>query len=123
MPKEPSELEATFVLQLHERGITGWRREYRFHPTRRWRFDFAWRVEGVAVEIEGGTYVHGRHTRGEGFARDCEKYNAAAILGWKVLRFTEKEVNDWSAIETLQQALKGGWQPVAHSDRVQGGAA
>lgn len=123
MPKEPSELEATFILQLHERRVIGWEREYRFHPTRRWRFDFAWRVEGVAVEIEGGTYVNGRHTRGEGFARDCEKYNAAAILGWKVLRFTEKEVNDWSAIETLQQALKGGWQPVATSDRVQGGAA
>ena len=119
----PSELEAVFQLQLMTRGIAGWKREYRFHPTRRWRFDFAWRVEGVAVEIEGGTYVHGRHTRGEGFAQDCEKYNAAAILGWKVLRFTEEEVNDWSAIETLQQALQGGWQPEAHSDMVQGGAA
>ena len=118
----PNELEAVFQLQLMTRGIVGWEREYRFHPTRRWRFDFAWRVEGVAVEIEGGTYVNGRHTRGQGFSRDCEKYNAAAILGWKVLRFTEKEVNDWSAIETLQQALEPGWETVAHSDRVAGGA-
>jgi len=71
-------------------------REYRFHPTRKWRFDFAWprvvcgvrEAGGVAVEIEGGSWSQGRHTRGAGYAGDCAKYNAAVMSGWRVLRFT-----------------------------------
>jgi len=62
--------------------------EYRFHPTRRWRFDFAWPALRLAVEIEGGEWNRGRHTRPRGFADDCEKYNAAAVSGWLVMRFT-----------------------------------
>lgn len=63
-------------------------REYRFQPGRKWAFDFAWPVEQVAVEIDGGVYSHGRHTRGTGFIGDCDKLNAAVMLGWRVLRFT-----------------------------------
>lgn len=63
-------------------------REHRFHPTRDWRFDFAWPALKVAVEVEGGTWVTGRHSRGSGFAKDAEKYNAAVGLGWFVLRYT-----------------------------------
>jgi very-short-patch-repair endonuclease len=72
------------------RGPTGFDlvREYLFARPRRWRFDFAHPCTMVAIEIEGGTWVNGRHTRGSGFEADCEKYNAAAILGWRVLRFT-----------------------------------
>lgn len=63
-------------------------REFCFAPPRRWRFDFAWPTACVAVEIEGGSWMQGRHTRGAGYARDCEKYNAAVMAGWRVLRFT-----------------------------------
>ena len=63
-------------------------REYRFHPTRKWRFDFAWPEARIAVEVEGGTWERGRHTRGAGYAGDCAKYNAAVLGGWRVLRFT-----------------------------------
>ncbi len=63
-------------------------REYRFHQTRKWRFDFAWPEAHVAVEVEGGTWDRGRHTRGAGYAGDCAKYNAAVLGGWRVLRFT-----------------------------------
>jgi len=62
-------------------------RDKTFHPGRRWRFDFSWPSQRVAVEVEGGTWVHGRHTRGAGYARDCEKYNQAQLYGWIVLRF------------------------------------
>ena len=61
--------------------------EYRFHPTRRWRFDYAWPDLKLAVEYEGGTWSGGRHTRALGYAKDCEKYNEAALLGWKVFRY------------------------------------
>ena len=69
-------------------GVSTPKREYKFYPVRRWRFDFAWPEEKVAVEIEGGVYIDGRHTRGEGYERDLEKYNAATASGWKVFRFT-----------------------------------
>lgn len=63
-------------------------REYRFAPPRRFRFDFADPVTLIAVEIEGGNWTGGRHTRGSGFEMDCKKYNLAALRGWKVFRFT-----------------------------------
>lgn len=58
-------------------------REYRFHPKRRWRFDFAWPSVKVAVEIEG----RGRHQTFTGYRADLEKYNEAVQLGWRILRF------------------------------------
>lgn len=79
--------------------------EVLFHPTRKWRFDYAFARAMVAVEIEGGTRQGGRHSRHEGFERDCEKYNEAAILGWKVLRFTTEMVTTGTAINTVLRAL------------------
>ena len=61
--------------------------EYRFAPPRLWRFDYAMPAVLVAVELEGGVWTGGRHTRGAGFLRDCQKYNCAAVIGWAVLRF------------------------------------
>lgn len=66
--------------------------EHRWHPKRRWRFDFAHPESRTAIEIEGGVWAGGRHTRGAGFERDCEKYNAAAMHGWAVLRLTPQMV-------------------------------
>jgi len=54
-----------------------------------WRFDFAWADKKIAVEIEGGVWARGRHTRGDGYTKDCEKYNAAQRHGWVVLRYTK----------------------------------
>lgn len=76
-------------------------REFRFHPKRKWRFDFAWPETKIAVEIEGGTYTRGRHVRPHGYAADCEKYNEATRAGWKVYRFTSKMVADGKAIKFL----------------------
>ena len=67
-------------------------REYPFHPDRRWRFDYAWPKRMLAVECEGGAWTQGRHTRGEGFINDMEKYNAAVQLGWRLLRFTPEQL-------------------------------
>lgn len=80
--------------------------EYRFHPVRKWRFDFAWPDQKVAVEYEGATWIAGRHTRGSGFAKDCEKYNTAATMGWRVLRFTAEMVKSGEAITTIQKMFR-----------------
>lgn len=76
--------------------------EYRFYPKRRWRFDFAWPDLKLALEIEGGSWVYGRHNRPQGFLDDMEKYNAATLLGWKLLRFTPQQIQDGLAIEVLE---------------------
>lgn len=66
--------------------VPPWSREFRFHPERKWRFDFAWPEAMFAVEIEGLTADAGRHQRIAGFTADAEKYEAALELGWTVYR-------------------------------------
>jgi very-short-patch-repair endonuclease len=82
-------------------------RELRFAPPRRWRFDYAWPQRRLALEIEGGIWTGGRHVRGKGYENDCEKYNAAAIRGWTVLRVTTAMVRDGRALALLEQAFTG----------------
>lgn len=89
----PSKLEDLFAFQVRAVRVLPPVREHRFHLTRRWRFDFAWPDIKVAVEVEGGTWGGaGRHTRGSGFMADCQKYNAATLAGWRVLRGDRKMV-------------------------------
>lgn len=80
--------------------------EYRFHPKRRWRFDYAWPDQKIAVEVHGGIHTRGRHTRGTGFEKDREKMNAAQLLGWKVLEVSTGQLEDGYALQVLEEALK-----------------
>lgn len=61
--------------------------EYKFHPSRRFRFDYCHPETKTAIEVEGGIW-DGRHTRPAGYTNDCVKYNLAAGLGFRVFRFT-----------------------------------
>jgi very-short-patch-repair endonuclease len=80
-------------------------REYTFASPRRWRFDFAWWQQKIAVEVEGGSWIAGRHTRGKSFEDDCVKYNEAALRGWRVFRVTPGMIEDGRAIQTIRRAL------------------
>jgi very-short-patch-repair endonuclease len=97
--------EETFALHCKAYGLQP-ERELAFHPKRKWRFDFAFPGYRLAVEIEGGTWARGRHSRGSGYLKDCEKYNTAAMMGWKVLRYPTQLVMDGTAIEQVREALK-----------------
>ncbi len=125
MPKEPSTLEIAFMRTWKANARQEWpypKKQFRFHPKRLWRFDFAWEAHRLAVELEGGVMsfpvkcdkcgepvervnkrtgrkervyaAMGRHTRSAGFQGDCEKYNQATALGWRVLRFTVKDLTE-----------------------------
>lgn len=77
-------------------------REYEFARPRRWRFDVAWPEQKVAIEIEGGSWIRGRHTRGKGYSDDCEKYNEAAFKGWAVFRFTTSQLTPEALLRVVQ---------------------
>jgi len=86
MAKKQSDAEIRMSRALRSQGLRGYRRELKFHPERKWRFDFAWPKHRIALEVEGGVYSRGRHLTPKGFIADCEKYNAAARMGWRVFR-------------------------------------
>ena len=97
--------EATLALHFQAYGLYP-EAEYRFSKDRKFRFDFAFPTRKIAVEVEGGTWVQGRHNRGSSIEADLEKYNQAAIEGWMVLRFTTSQVKDATAIDTIMRALQ-----------------
>jgi very-short-patch-repair endonuclease len=100
-----SQGEETFALHCRVAGLAP-EREHKFHPVRRWKFDFAFPEKMLAVEVEGGTWNMGRHTRGSGYVKDLEKYNAATILGWRVLRYSTEMVISGIAINEVSDFLK-----------------
>lgn len=69
-------------------------REYKFLHDRRFRFDLAIPQVMIAIELEGGIFSTGRHTRGKGYANDAKKYNLAVRHGWKLFRYTTADFND-----------------------------
>ena len=66
--------------------------ELMFHPKRKWRFDYAWEEQKLALEVHGGIHSGGRHTRGRGFVEDRAKMNEATLLGWTVLEVTPEHI-------------------------------
>jgi very-short-patch-repair endonuclease len=93
------------AVSLSAHPLPGYGREYQF---RNWRFDFAWPDYMLAVEVDGGTWSGGRHTRGAGYERDCIKLNEAALAGWLVLRVTGAMVEDGRALAFVERALTDG---------------
>jgi len=107
------ESEASILLWQHLGELHCWHKaEFQFAPPRMWRFDFAiasGKPGGVyAIEIEGGAFTQGRHTRGAGFVKDMEKYNYAALKGWRLLRFTPQQVLKGEAIAFIKRVLAEG---------------
>ena len=116
-----SALEAEFELILMANKIP-YAREFMFHDTRKWRFDFvvldgfkinlqdkimvkkSAQKHKLAIEIEGGIFVNGRHNRPAGYVNDMLKYNEAVINGWRVLRYTTPQFRG-TAIEDIKSII------------------
>ena len=95
IPKAPSKLEATLSLRIRGSKLPVPEKELHFHPSRKWRFDFAWPELMLVVETQAGAESHGTKNRAglvrknghlvvSGYRKDCEKYNEAAML--KILK-------------------------------------
>jgi hypothetical protein len=93
-----------FLMFLEQRKfIDGYELEYRFDPNRRFRFDWAIPSLMIGIEFEGVMSEKSRHTTVTGYTGDCNKYNRAATLGWKVFRYTALNVE--SIFEDFKQLL------------------
>lgn len=105
--KMKSAPEEQLALHIKAIGLPAPVREFYFAKPRRFRADFAWPDRKILAEVEGGTWSGGRHVRGKGYEADCEKYSIAAMLGYRVLRFTTAMVRDGRAIGFLAATIKG----------------
>ena len=107
LPQAPSKGEALLEVQLRATGMPMGVAEYRFHPTRRWRFDRAWPDAKVAIEIQGLTGgAGGRHQRRDGYQIDLEKIHAAMAMGWTVIPCTFDQVKSGEALALLKDKLE-----------------
>jgi hypothetical protein len=95
-----------FFEALRLNGIESPEFEYKFHSERKWRFDYCWPSKMIALEVEGGVFSNGRHTRGTGFMNDIDKYNNAALLGWRLIRTTPSYLTSQLNIELIKEILK-----------------
>jgi very-short-patch-repair endonuclease len=105
--KPPSRLESRFETLWRALGGPELEKEFRFHPVRKWRADFAHLPSRTLIEIEGGIYVNGRHNRAGGFAADLKKYLEAALAGWRVVRLGPNELTA-DSVGRLVYMVSGG---------------
>jgi len=94
-------LEEKLARQIAAAGLPTPQRQYRFHPKRRWMIDFAWPEYQVAAEVNGGTWVNGRHNRPSHINKEYEKLNHLALAGWLSFLFSTDMVQDGTAVQYL----------------------
>lgn len=118
-----SKLEAALALQIRACKLPEPEPEYRFGAMaaggpgkglrarlaevglKDWRFDFAWPELMLAVEVEGGGWIKGRHNTGTGFLEDLKKYGAAQRLGWTIYRTAGELIASGEAVKTIEQLI------------------
>ena len=98
--------EAAFLHNLGALGVPTPTPEFLFHPSRKWRLDFAWPTHKLALEVEGGVWSGGKHGRGSGIVKDMEKSNGLACLGWRLLRVTPSELPSTFTALLVRDALE-----------------
>src|SRR5262245_245719 len=79
--------------------------EFRFHPDRKWRFDFCWVQEKVGLECQGGLFIQGGHNRGSQIRKEHEKYNEAARLGFRILFCEPNTLCTQDMVDIIRSAL------------------
>ena len=100
-----SPYEQLLMTQLFWARLPEPTRELRPISGRRFRADFSWPDAMLIVEVEGGTWIQGRHSRGKGFESDCEKQNLCVLDGWRYLRVTPAQIDSGKALEWIRRAL------------------
>ena len=93
--------------KIYEQLLGGeWWAEWPFHPTRKWRFDYACPELKIAIAVDGGIFTGGRHSGGVGQLKDFEKGNAACAMGWYVFHTTPDDMHDLEFRKLVLEAIK-----------------
>lgn len=90
---------------LQDRGLPCPEPEHMFHDSRKWRIDYAWPDDKVALEVEGGVWTRGGHTRGSGFMKDVEKYNEVALHGFVLIRTVPDDLFKEHTLDLIERAI------------------
>jgi hypothetical protein len=98
------------IAWCHQHGLESPATEYRFCPERRWRFDLAFLTAKLAVEINGGGWINGRHNRGSSLEAEYEKLGHAAALGWRVIPVSYRQLSRGDLFTLLSGALRSDGQ-------------
>lgn len=108
------ELEAEMRKQFALQFEAMWRllggpeleREFQFCPDRKWRVDYLHLPTKIIIELEGGVFSGGRHVRSKGFIEDAFKYNAASLMGYRLIRIGTGMVTP-NYLQQIIDGLKG----------------
>ena len=111
-----SHLEESLARQLVAAKMPAFEREFRFYRNRRWRLDFAWPLFKIAIEVQGGLWVNGGHSRGSGVTKDLEKKQQALRMGWIIYEASGAMIESGQVIETLNILLKGNYETDTEAD-------
>lgn len=101
-----SDLERSLLFYIRACKLPRPELQYRIVPDRKFRWDMAWPAQRVAVEVQGGIWTGGKHTRGVGLMRDMEKNNLAVLNGWVVLFVSADHIESGSATDWIRDALE-----------------
>ncbi len=101
-----SDIEENLDFQLRAVGLNP-KRQYKFHPERRYKVDFAFPEHRLIVEVNGGVWMpKSGHNSGVGITRDYQKSNVAQLMGYTYLQFTRKDIEDGTALATIEEVIR-----------------
>jgi very-short-patch-repair endonuclease len=103
--RNDSNAENQLAFQLKAAKAPLFERQFKIILGRRFKADFYFPVARLIVEVDGGGWIHGRHSRGAGMERDCEKSALIAAMPARLLRVTPKHVEDGRALNWILKAL------------------
>lgn len=107
MKKTKNNFKLTDVLKMalfHAHGLYP-EYEVQFAPPRKWRFDYCFQTQKLAIEVQGGLFVQGRHVRGAALLKEHEKLNEAAIRGYRIIYCQPKDFETGAVFELVKRAL------------------
>lgn len=108
-----SKLEESLFAEFRLYGLPLPVRQYKFHPERKWPFDFCWPDRKIAIEVNGGIFMRGGkggHNRGAYMEDVFEKLNCATSFGISVFQFGPKALYRRKRTNEPSAALQFIWR-------------
>ena len=83
-----------------------WIHRHKFMVDRKFEFDFAFPTIKLAIEVQGGIWIVGGHTKGVGIKQDHDKNQNACALGWQMLYCCPDDIKKGIAISFIEKTIE-----------------